>query len=75
MSNKERNRQIRLKYEKEREMKENPDKCFCDEPDIDENEPIGETEKVYYSKYDYKYENPFSLPIFKCNKWSVDALF
>ena len=40
MSNKERNRQIRLKYEKEREMKENPDKCFCDEPEIDDENDL-----------------------------------
>lgn len=68
MTKKEQNRQIRLKYEKEREIKENPNICFCDEPNYDENKPIGETEKVYYSIYDYNRKKPFSLPIYKCNK-------
>lgn len=47
---------------------ENPDMCFCDEPEYDESKPIGETEKIYYSPYDYELKNPFSLPIYKCNK-------
>lgn len=42
--------------------------CFCDEPEYDESKPIGETEKIYYSPYDYELKNPFSLPIYKCNK-------
>lgn len=69
MSNKKKlNREIRQRYEREREMEQNPDTCFCEEPDYDEKQPIGETGKVYYSIYDYKGENPFSLPIYKCNK-------
>lgn len=62
------NREIRLRYEKEKQIAENPDMCFCDEPEYDESKPIGETEKIYYSPYDYELKNPFSLPIYKCNK-------
>jgi hypothetical protein len=53
MSNKKINREIRLRYEREKEISENPSACFCEEPDYDENAPIGETEKVFYSKFDY----------------------
>jgi len=68
MSNKKRNKEIRLKYEKQKLIKENPNDCFCDDPEYDENNPIGETGKIFHSKYDYNKENPFSLPIFKCKK-------
>ena len=69
MSNKkELNRQVRLKHKKELEINENPDTCFCEEPDYDDSSPVGETKKEYYSIYDYKCEYPYSLPIYKCNK-------
>jgi len=47
-------------------MAENPDLC-CEEPEYS-TEPIGETEKVYFSKFDFKQEEPFSLPIHRCEK-------
>lgn len=68
MNKKELNRQIRLKHKKEKEIEENPNLCFCDDPDYDEKQPIGNTEKIYYSIYDYNRESPFSLPIYRCNK-------
>ncbi len=74
MNKKENNKQIRLKYKKEKDMKEYPDTCFCDEPDYDENIPIGETDKTFYYKFDYNHKNPFSLPIFKCNKCGKNTL-
>ena len=62
------NREIRLRLEKEKLIKQYPEDCFCDDPEYDENNPIGETDKTYYSIYDYDRKNPFSLPIYKCNK-------
>jgi len=65
---KSKNRQIREKYEKQKLIEENPNTCFCDEPEYDMDKPIRETPKEYYSKYDWHHENPFSLPIYRCSK-------
>ena len=45
------NKEIREKYRLEQEIKDNPDWCYCYEllvlePDINEDEPIGETEPI-----------------------------
>jgi hypothetical protein len=74
MGNKKRNKEIRNRLEREQEMRDNPDLCFCDEP-IYSKEPIGKTEKVFFSKFDFKEETPFSLPIHKCDKCGKKIVF
>lgn len=49
------NKEIRLRYEKEKQIAENPDMCFCDETEYDESKPI--------MIMNYELKNPFSLPI------------
>jgi hypothetical protein len=64
--NKELKRKYKEKIQREKEIKKNPNACFCDKSEADESNYIGETEKIYYSKYDFNKKRPFSLPIYKC---------
>jgi hypothetical protein len=66
MSNKKRNKAIRAKYELEKEKKEHPDWCYCDEPDYDFNSPIGKTEPI--DGFPYWNSENYTQDIFLCKK-------
>jgi hypothetical protein len=66
MSNKKQiNKEIRAKYAKQEEIKQNPDLCFCDDPEYDD-EPIGQTEPV--DGFPYWNSTGFTEPIYFCKK-------
>lgn len=44
--NKKRNKEIREKHNLEQKIQDNPEWCYCDEPDYDINNPIGRTEPI-----------------------------
>lgn len=68
--NKKRNREIRRKYELQKEMLENPNDCFCEdlglEPDYDSNCPIGNTEPI--DEFPFPHSKGYSQEIYLCKR-------
>lgn len=78
VSNKKaRNKAIRDKCELEKNMKDNPDWCFCQEllglfSDFDSNDPIiGETEPI--DGFPYWNSTGFKLNIYRCKRCGKKA--
>ena len=67
------NKEIRYKISKEKEIEENPDWCFCEElvglesdVDFDNDEIIGHTDPI--DGYPYHNSTGYTLPIYVCKR-------
>jgi hypothetical protein len=63
---KKENKEIYKRVKLEEQKKLHPNECFCESPTYTDKDYIKETNKTYYSKFDYYKTNPFSLRVFKC---------